>query len=734
MKPLEGLRVVDATAGPVGGLATMMLADFGAEVVKVESAGGDPARSQAHARVWLRGKRSLVCADTDLERLVVDTADAVVTDRAVDLRGLRARRPDLVCGAIEPFEGLPLDEAAIAARLGRMMTFRGVVDRDGPVFSAVQVATHTIAQAVASGVVAGLYSRDRGRGGCHFTTTLAHGLLPYEMGGLFVPQLAARGIETQPMTADPFTLMPTINYHPVQCADGRWIQLGNLLPHLLERFLHCVGLADVLEHGDQPMLWSESVRETFRDRLLRRMQERTAAEWMDLFVADGGIVAHPYQTTQQALDDPDLVENGHVVATALGRQLGVVARLDATPGSPGSTIPSVGEFPLDRALARTVRAPSVAGRAERPLEGVTIVEFATIIAAPLGVSMLADLGARVIKVEPPEGDPFRGMLGGLGAARVNAGKQSICLDLKSPDGRRIAQRLIARADVVVHNYRLGVPERLGIGYRDACAANPKIVYVSVNGYGPRGPGALRPSTHPIPGAALGGVVMQLGGALPEPLLDIAELRDAARRISRANELNPDPNTSSVVATAATLGLAAVERCGVGQAVFVDMFGANAYANFDDFFDHPGKPARASLDASALGVAPYRRLYRAADAWVLLSVDAARWDACRAEIAALAGEDHRDTAAAFASNAAQWWEDRLRARGFTCVRADGPAPAERIAAAGVLTVDATTQAWGVYRRHAPLLRFSTAGNGAIGGWPALGEHTNALLREAGESPH
>ena len=728
MKPLEGLRIVDATSGPVGGLATMVLADFGAEVVKVEAASGDPARADGHARVWLRGKRSVACDGADLERLIVATADAVVSDRGLDLRRYRAQRPDLVCAAIEPFEGLPLDEAVIAARLGRMMVFRGVVDRDGPVYSAVRVATHAISQAVASGVVAGLCARERGLGGCHFETTLAHGLLPYEMGGLFVPQLAARGIATPPLTADPFTLLPTINYHPVQCADGRWIQLGNLLPHLLERFLRCVGLADILEHGDQPMLWSETVREEFRDRLLRRMQERTATDWMQLFVADGGIVAHPYQTTQQALDDRDLVDNGHVVATALGRQLGVVARLDATPGAPGDTIPAVGEFALERALQRAVRVPSQGGRrAERPLEGVTVVEFATIIAAPLGVSMLADLGARVIKVEPPEGDPFRAMMGGLGAARVNAGKESICLDLKSPEGQRVAQQLIARADVVVHNYRVGVPERLRIGYRDACAVNPKIVYVSVNGYGPRGPGALRPSTHPIPGAALGGVVMQLGGSLPETLLAGAALRDATRRISRANELNPDPNTSSVVATAATLGLAAVARCGVGQAVFVDMFGANAYANFDDFFDGPGKAPREALDPSGLGTAPRRRLYRTSDGWVLLAVDADRWDDCRRDIAAMSERGDADVAAAFAQRPSRWWTERLAERGYPCVRADGEAPAERIANAGLVSA-ATARAWGTYRRHAPLLRFD--GAAADRGWPELGEHTEALLRELG----
>ena len=166
--------------------------------------------------------------------------------------------------------------------------------------------------------------------------------------------------------------MPTINYHPVQCADGRWLQLGNLLPHLLERFLQCVGLDDVLaELGNQPALWPDAAREAFRDRLLAHMQTRTAAEWMALFVADGGIVAHQYQTTQQALDDPDLIDNGHVVETPLGRQLGLVARLDATPGAAGTAIPSVGEMDLSAAMQRKLRraCPECTGRSNDRSKG-----------------------------------------------------------------------------------------------------------------------------------------------------------------------------------------------------------------------------------------------------------------------------------------------------------------------------------------------------------------------------
>ncbi len=733
MKPLENLRVVDATSGPIGGLATMMLADFGAEVIKVETRDGDPARAEPHARVWLRGKRSVVCDDRALHDLIVGTADAVITDRALDAQRMCQERSDLVYGAITRFGGLPLEEDLVAARLGRMMGFRGVADRAGPVYSAVQVATHAVAQAACSGIVAGLFARARTGRGCRFETNLARGLLPFEMGGLFVPQLLQRGLEVPPLGGDPFTLMPTINYHPVQCADGRWLQLGNLLPHLLERFLQCVGLDDVLaELGNQPALWPEDAREAFRDRMLAHMQTRTAAEWMALFVADGGIVAHQFQTTQQALDDPDLIENGHVVTTELGRQLGVVARLDATPGSAGTRIPALGEMDLGSAMQREPDVPTASGAAtQRPLEGVTVVEFATIIAAPLGASMLADLGARVIKVEPPEGDPFRAMMGGLGAARVNAGKDSICLDLKSAEGQRVAHALIARADVLVHNYRVGVPERLGIGYGEARAINPKLVYVSVNGYGPRGPGALRPSTHPIPGAALGGVVAQLGGRLPDRPLKGAELREAARRISRANELNPDPNTSLVVANATTLALAALARCGVGQAVYVDMFGANAYANFDDFFDYPGKRARVYPDAGGFGLSGLRRLYRCATGWVFVSVPPADAEAFDAALAELSGTRDADRTARFERLSAEQWVVELGARGFACVRADTGLPAECVAEEG-LTVEAMATEWGTYRRHAPLLAFH--GDRTYAGWCACGEQTRAVLRELGLDGH
>jgi crotonobetainyl-CoA:carnitine CoA-transferase CaiB-like acyl-CoA transferase len=754
VKPLDGIRVVDLGEGAVTGLAGMILGDFGAEVIRLERPGGDPWRAHAAARMTMRGQKS-VTFDVDdaamcesVRALILETADAVLSARppstlaaaALALADLIAARSDLVVcdvstfGRRGPWAEAPLNEGLAAARSGRMLTFRGLVARDGPVYSALNVATHATAQTAASAVLAGLIAR-----GGRFETSLVRGLLPYEMGGLFALQRAAAD-GTPSVVPDPMRIMPTINYHPVQCGDGRWLQLGNLLPHQLARFLALTGLdADVPRalRDQPPATWPTEALETFRDRMLAQMQTRTADEWMARFVADGGVVAHPYQTTREALDDPDIVANDHVVARDGIRQLGLLARLERTPGEVSFEVPTPGSTPLASLLDRHhgEAVPSRRRRSEGPLAGFTIVEFATIIAAPLGASLLADLGARVIKVEPLDGDPFRGMLNGYGAARVNAGKESIALDLKHPEGQRIARNLIGRADALVHNYRPGVPERLGIGWEQIRTDHPRLVYVTVNGYGRWGPGALRPSTHPVPGAALGGVCLQAGEP-PRALGDAATLRETARRLMRANEVNPDPNTSVVVATATLLGLVARERHGVGQEIQLDMFGANAYANFDDFLDFEGMRPRRCPDAEWLGLGALERLYACAQGWIFLAA-AGPGDESLLRVAL--GElgfrvrDHDGLDAIFALRDAEFWEHALLPRGIGCVRADAAPPAafllnDAMARTERLVGAARHRTWGDYLRHGRLVEFE--GVSALRGSCEAGEHSRAILRELG----
>ncbi len=761
MVPLSRFRVVELGIGPVTGLATMVLADFGADVVKVVPKGGDPFRGMGSWPLWTRGKR---IAEADLHdsgdvaalrSLIVESADAVLTNlgrRARDALGLDAEslgRPDLVLGIVSgfgedgPYANYPAYEPVVAAKSGRMLNFAGVADRPGPNYAALQVGTHATAQSAAFGLLAALIGREATGHGFTFDTSLLRGMMPYEMGIMAMAQLWEKGILERPkVTRDRTVSMPTFNYHPVRTKDGKWLQLGNLLPHLLDNFFRASGLDAVIaqsEHPGDPFRWPRQAVEEFRDTLFEHMQSKTLAEWTDIFVADGGVASHPYQTTQEALVDADVTANGHAVERDGVTQLGVVANLTESPGEVGT---AVFETTFDAIEPRRVATRPVEGdRPAKPLAGVTVVESATIIAAPLAAATLADLGARVIKIEPLTGDPFRSMFHGFGASKCNAGKECISLDLKSADGQRIAQSLAEKADIWIHNYRMGVPERLGIGYEQLSAANPDLVYVSANGYGPKGPGAKRPSTHPIPGAALGGVVWQLGGLPREhEVPDNAQLRETARKLLRANEVNPDPNMSMVVATTALLGLAARRAHGRGQKIFVDMFGANAYANWDDFLSYEGKPDRPGVDKDGYGLGPLHRLYRCADGWVFLMIARdEEWTVLRDELNIEVDRDAADLEAVlgdvFAAGSADDFEARLATKGIGCVRADGQQPPAFLLEdehCGVeeLRVPAVHPDWGDYFRNGPMVRFSKGddypGTGAMGG------ATVVLLEELGYS--
>jgi crotonobetainyl-CoA:carnitine CoA-transferase CaiB-like acyl-CoA transferase len=131
------------------------------------------------------------------------------------------------------------------------------------------------------------------------------------------------------------------------------------------------------------------------------------------------------------------------------------------------------------------------------LEGLRVVDFSQIAAGPTCTMLLADMGAEVIKVEPPGGDLGRtlgpGWIGEDGALyhALNRNKQGICLDLKSAEGAAVARRLVAGADVVVESMRPGVMERLGLGYAQLRGEHPRLVYCSISAYGQEGPFAAR---------------------------------------------------------------------------------------------------------------------------------------------------------------------------------------------------------------------------------------------------
>lgn len=161
----------------------------------------------------------------------------------------------------------------------------------------------------------------------------------------------------------------------------------------------------------------------------------------------------------------------------------------------------------------------------KPLDGLRVLDFSRVMAGPFCTVLLADLGAEVIKVESTQGDdyrhvgPFKDGESGL-FVFMNRGKKSITVDLKAPAGRDIIHGLARRADIVVENFRPGVTTRLGIDYATLKAVNPKLVYLSISGFGQAGPLAHRPAYDLIAQAMAG--LMSMTGEPERPPMRVGE--------------------------------------------------------------------------------------------------------------------------------------------------------------------------------------------------------------------
>ena len=211
----------------------------------------------------------------------------------------------------------------------------------------------------------------------------------------------------------------------------------------------------------------------------------------------------------------------------------------------------------------------------KPLEGVTILEFSTMITAALASMMLAEQGARVIKVEPCDaGDPMRyigarkGDISSLFAG-CNRGKESIKLDLKSEAGQQIIRELAPQIDVVIHNFRPGTMDALGLGYDALSALNAKLIYMAISGFGTEGPLRRAPAYDPIIQAHSGMAATQGSDDTP----------------SFIRSLLCDKITGYTACQAVTSALFARERTGEGQLIDLSMLDSGLFFMFPDGFQN-----------------------------------------------------------------------------------------------------------------------------------------------------
>jgi len=240
-----------------------------------------------------------------------------------------------------------------------------------------------------------------------------------------------------------------------------------------------------------------------------------------------------------------------------------------------------------------------------PLAGIRVVELASYISGPLACAMLADLGAEVIKVEPPSGDPMRRLSrhpSGISPMWVssNRGKRGLVLDLKQADDREELLALLRTADLLVCNWRPQVAARLGVHDEELAAANPRLIRLWVSGYGTGGPLTDSPVFDTIIQAQLG--LTEANGDGTTPALDAS--------------FTVDKMSAHMVCQSALAALVARERHGIADRVDVAMFDAVAYANFVDVMVNRALVAHEPPSARNLHPGAVRPL-PTADGWIVV---------------------------------------------------------------------------------------------------------------------
>lgn len=720
--PFEDLVVIDLSTNVTSAYATQLFADHGAEVIQVERSGGSYLRRMASAPFYMRGKKSI---ELDLK----DPADLITAHRLAEgadvvVEAFGAGRADnlglgydelarinqrLVYTSITgfghrgPYAHLKCYEAVVMAKTGSM--YGNIVpERPGePVMTVPLGATMAGAFLALQGTLLALHERQRSGAGQRVDATLMQGMLSQDPWSYFMKRLAEKYPEafTAVGAPDPNNPVPTswltfglLNGYT---KDQRWLQFSHSTPRLFQAFVRALGLESTLakpEWHDAPNDDDDARRDAWWTLMLEAVREKTADEWLEIFESERHVNGEVYLDGLQLFEHPQMVHDNHVVTAhdpSLGavRQMGPLVKMSATPGDAARPAPTLNQNGAEL-RARERRAPStsrVGPDEDAPaLDGITIVDLGTFYAGPFGSTMLADQGATVIKIEPLDGDPIRFQMPipEASGARVTQGKKSVAVDVFTDEGRMIVSELIRKADLVLHTYRAGVAERMGLDAAAMCNLNPNLVYHHGVGYGVEGPYAASAALAPTIAAGSGFARRCGGGGVEGVDLSLNEVKLATTRIAGAPPGHPDGMAALGVAVGLLLGLYARDRGAGGQVTMTTMLSTMGHVLGDSLIDFDGVPAPPIPDPQYFGYSALYRLYRASDGWIVLCAPQEHeWralvDALPADAAL--GEDARFSAAGvrrqhdadliealgglFASRPAAHWEQTLSAAGVGC---------------------------------------------------------------------
>jgi crotonobetainyl-CoA:carnitine CoA-transferase CaiB-like acyl-CoA transferase len=614
---LEGIRVIDFGQYMAGPMAAMMLADFGADVIRIDPPDGPRLKTAANA-TWNRGKRSIVLdlkkpEDLATAKKLIESADVVienfrpgVMDRlGLGQQAMRALNPRLVYCAIpgfahdDPRAGMPAWEGVLGAATA-CYTTHALVKVDHPIYNCLPFSSAYGAYMSAVAIALALNARDRSGKGQFIEVPLFAATFS-AFSGKAVRVIGEK--EKDPLTSWRYAL----------CKDGRWFIYVPRDTHAT--FFRDLGLPE--KPNDQ---YSEA-------DLLKRIDEmfasRSSEEW-ETWCAEQGVEGGVCRTSAEWMEHP-LALRSEIIREFDDPQLGrfkgpgLYTRLSLTPGvvrSPRPTLDQHREQILGE-LAAPRQQPAFGNEFLRSaLQGVRVLDLGIILAIPSTGRTLAEYGADIIKIDSPHRNPVSWH------NDINRAKRSILLDLKAKEGKEIFWKLLETADVVIENFRSGVADKLGIGYKDVSARRPDIIYASVNAFGQTGEYTTRPGREVLI-QAITGMEMRYGGTEPAQ--------------------NPFNSNDYATGLASTFGIAMAmmhrRRTGKGQWINSALIYSATMLQSGMMQAYEGRRVNEPGGLDCLGESPIYRCYEASDGWLFMGAregDLARCPAL-ADLASLSGK-------------------------------------------------------------------------------------------------
>lgn len=630
--PLEGLVVIDASQVMPGSIASVLLADHGADVVKVEPKGGNFFSHDLSRKGWERGKRSVeldIADESDREslRALIATADVFIHSLEerdarrleLDRATLAADHPALIVCALTaygqdtPFAGRPYGESLAGALLGTMVN-KSSPFRKGPVYLGYPSIHYGQAFIAVINILAALRARRENGTGQDVEATLMDAYLSQspmnnwwqEDGLSYIANKGDMG------SADRFghTRLVTGMF---ECGDGVYIQMHTGGEGAFKRTMDLLGFGDRIQvvHGpEMAVKLDDDEYHAARVEVFDAFRAKSGAEWIRLF-HEQDIAALPVLSPAQVLLD-EQVEFVGMCLEMQDADYGTICqaapaiRYLGNPPDKPMPAPRVGEH--NTALNTLIERPKPVVRARssrkilHPLEGLRILDLSSFFACGYAARLMSDLGADVIKVETPGGDQMRPLPDCFAAAA--RGKRDVVIDLKCPEGAEALNRLVLTADVLMHNLRPGKAEKLGLGYDSLAKINPKLIYAYLPGFGSKGPKANLKSFAPLVSGWTGLLYEGAGEGNP-PTNSVFG--------------NEDYNNGFLGAVGVLMAIEARYHTGKGDYLECPQLHSSLFTTSEHFLDADKAVVYGMrMDKEQRGFNALDSLYRTKDGWVCIS--------------------------------------------------------------------------------------------------------------------